>query len=165
MNCYEPAGERLSTGVRRRHDAKGSAFGFLHRERLPREFHLSDIDGMAITEGRTFTEYCVKGKGVAFAAFIDAKASEHAAGIVPLRRRVLCALAASVAHSQPVAPLAFEVVGTCEPFTLHELHIVTAERTGRRWYLRGDNWRTVWDECGITAVRERLDSWLTKRHS
>jgi len=167
MNYSPLTPERLQNGVRFRHNAGGSPFGNLHRERLPRGFYISDIDGVAYCENRSFTEYAVKGNAFAFVALFDLKATENAATVTPLRRLLLCALAKAVAQSQPVAPLAFEVIGNAEPFTMYELSLIDAQRTGRRYFLTAASWPEVWRATGLTATRDRLTQWLhsTKRNS
>jgi len=157
--------ERLDSGVRRRADGAGSCFGNLHRERLPRGCYCCDIDAMLITENHTFAEYCVSGRRVAFAAFIDAKATAGAAELVPLRRLVMCNLARAVAGSQPAVPLCFELIGQCEPFVLYQLNLISAARTGLRWYLHESNWAEVWNACGVTSVRDALNEWLMQSAS
>jgi len=167
MNYSPLTPERLQNGVRFRHNAGGSPFGNLHRERLPRGFYISDIDGVAYCENRSFTEYAVKGNAFAFVALFDLKATENAATVTPLRRLLLCALAKAVAQSQPVAPLAFEVIGNAEPFTMWQLDLTTGERTCRRYFLTATNWPDVWQAAGLTATRDRLTAWLnsqTKRN-
>ncbi|MCX7003544.1 MAG: hypothetical protein NTV22_09765 [bacterium] len=152
--------ERDDEGVRTRHDNSGSAFGNLHRERLPRQFYMSDIDGVVLAENSMFTEFCAVGDAIAFAALFDLKQTAAACEIAPLRRRMMCALAVAVGRAQPLPPMCFEIVGSGEPLTMYELNPLARRRTGRCWVLTGDSWLTVWADCGLTDLRSRLTAWL-----
>lgn len=163
-------------GVRVRADGKGDGWARAHRE-LGLTFNMTDIDGLmglvgfaANTGDKLFMEYVPDNyqnrlnliRQYAVVAMFDRKASREYAFSDANRVSLSWHLdhCRKLAQTQPKAPKFFLVIGRDEPpWELIEMNIHTGEVVTEQT-LNGMNWRVLWEQTGLVALRNELRGWI-----
>jgi hypothetical protein len=167
----------MSDEVKPRYDRAGDGWADAHRDGLGLTFNMTDVDGFvglvgfaANTGDRLFVEYVPDNythrasriRRFATVAMFDRKASEEYAGSA---KNNLCTswyldICRRLGATQPVKPMFFWIVGRNKPpWTMIRLDIESGEPVGRH-QLNGDNWRAVWEACGLVGLRRELRHWI-----
>ena len=168
--------QRDSNGVRVRVDGKGDAWAQAHRQ-LGGTFNMTDFDAVmgvqafaANTGERLFLEYVPDNyenrlnmiREYASVAMFDRKASREYAFSRDNRVSLSWHLdhCRKLAQTQPVAPKFFLVIGRDQPpWQLIELDITTGEIVAEHTLTNMD-WKTVWQQAGLTDLRNELRRWV-----
>jgi len=169
--------ERDTNGVRVRHDGKGDGWAKAHRSQLGPTFNMNDVDGLiglvgfaANTGDRFFIEYVPDDysnrlnmiRQFATVALFDRKTSrDYAFGDA---NRVSLSwyldLCRRLGQTQPKPPKFFLVIGRdAPPWNLIELDINTGKEVSDH-VLPAMNWRQVWQQVGLAALRAELRAWI-----
>ena len=169
--------QRDNGGVRIRVDGKGDGWAKVHRDQLGATFNMNDVDGLigmvafaANTGDRLFMEYVPDNyanrlntvRSFATVALFDRKTSrEYALGE---SNRVALAwyldLCRRLGQTQQKPPKFFLVIGRdAPPWQMVELNTNNGEVVSEHT-LSASNWREVWEQVGLAALRNELRRWI-----
>jgi hypothetical protein len=174
--------ERLGNGVLARAKSGGDVWANFHRHRLDSLHLMVDIDcvlgATAIPEiwsDRVFAEMAPdarKNKNSiirewCLVALFERKRTLHASQIENAVRSASFQLdlCRKYGHFQPVQPRFFFVVGTDDPFTMHEVGITTGRSVGVPVVIESleGHWQRTWNELGLTAAHYELREHLLRK--
>ena len=161
-------------GVRQRVIQGGDAWANEHRKHLGHHALMQDVDGMfglqvfaQNTGDRLFYEYVpdhwenrervVRHFGLV--GVFDRKLSEDASSLSNVSTAFYLYLCRVAAKAQPVDPKFFFVVGENSPWKMIELDIYDGSAIGEPLEV-GDDWPAIWNELGLTAIRQHLRRWV-----
>jgi hypothetical protein len=168
-------GDRDADGVRVRRDGGGDPWAKEHRTALGRTFNMNDFDAfmghLSFAKNATdelFAEYVPDRfenngeliRGFATIALFDRKKSEQATLSSSVSTAYYLWMCRVISKAQPFPPMFFFVVGHSNSYELIRLDIWSAQETGRFSLSAGSNWRAIWEQAGLIALRQRLRNFI-----
>ena len=172
---------RLDNGVRRRMDGEGEPWSEAHRK-LPRDFHMQDIDAMygmvqiaKNASDQLFAEYVTDSgdtiddvtREFGLVALFDIKSTRQALDNAQrsLSTKWYAWLARVVAAHQEVAPKFFFVLDQEDSYHYVESDIQTGEIVREHTAPKDTRlaWLTCWKELGLVKIRNDLKESIRRR--
>lgn len=168
-------------GVKIRYDGKGDGWANAHREELPRDNYMQDIDcffGINVaghnTGDKLFLEYIPDNydknrksvEDFCIVALFDRKFSEEYAFSNKnyTSRKFYLYICNQLSKNQPVPCKFFYVIGNKNPpWKMIELSLDEGHKIREKYVDSGD-WNEIWKELGLVSIKDELVKWLKSKH-